>query len=107
LIQLRRETAALAALDKNSFEVAALDDRFIIHIRRWHNESHVFCVMSFNKDETSFEAGLPPGKWRKLIDSSEERWGGPGSDLPEEIAREQELNLRPFSFALYERTGSE
>ncbi len=39
-------------------------------------------------------------KWKKVLDSSEEKWDGPGTLLPERI-KQEEVIMRAKSFALY------
>lgn len=107
LIQLRRKIPALANLDKNSLEVSGMEEEKLLLLRRWYNKSQVSsCIMNFNKKETRFSTYFPEGTWKKIIDSSEEIWGGPGPSLPERIEQGQELTVRPLSFALYEIEAS-
>jgi maltooligosyltrehalose trehalohydrolase len=40
-------------------------------------------------------------RWEKVLDSSDRKWDGPGTLLPENIYNEQELTIRAESFALY------
>lgn len=101
MIQLRGEIPALSNLDKSSLEASGIEEERLIFLQRWHNESQIFCVMNFNKKDTVFRADLPKGKWKKIIDSSEEMWGGRGSLMPESMEEGQELTIRPLSFALY------
>jgi len=102
LIQLRREIPALASLDKNSLEVSGTEEERLIFLRRWHNKNQVFCIMNFNKKGMAFPISVPNGRWKKVIDSSEERWRGPGSLMPEIVEDGRELTIKSLSFALYE-----
>ncbi len=103
LIRLRREIPALASLDKNCMEVGCDEKKRIVLLRRWKDGSHIFCVMSFNREEVSFRADLPPGEWSKLADSADKIWDGPGSALPERIAARDEITMKGLSLALYKR----
>lgn len=38
----------------------------------------------------------------QLNDSAEDRWGGPGSSLPDKAITGQELTTAPLSFILFE-----
>jgi maltooligosyltrehalose trehalohydrolase len=102
LLRLRRETPALAALDKNSLEVSGREEPRLVFLRRWIAGNQVFCVMNFDRREAAFNASLPSGNWRKLLDSANEEWLGPGSPLPEKIETDQALIVSGRSFALYE-----
>jgi maltooligosyltrehalose trehalohydrolase len=102
LLRLRRETPALAALDKNSLEVYGQEEPRLVLLRRWSAGNQVFCVMNFDRREATFNASLPSGGWKKLLDSANEEWAGLGSSLPERIESDQELTVSERSFALYE-----
>jgi maltooligosyltrehalose trehalohydrolase len=102
LLRLRREIPALAALDKNSLEVSGLEDPRLVFLRRWSAENQIFCVMNFDPQEATFNASLPPGNWKKLLDSANKEWAGPGSPLPERIETGQALTISGRSFALYD-----
>ncbi len=41
------------------------------------------------------------GELYRLIDSSDERWLGPGSKLPERVVGSREITMGPFSCALF------
>ncbi|MBI4639117.1 MAG: malto-oligosyltrehalose trehalohydrolase [Candidatus Tectomicrobia bacterium] len=107
LIQLRRESPALANLDKNSLEVSSMQEERLIFLRRWHHENQLFSVMNFNTRESAFRVSLPKGRWKKVLDSSDERWRGPGPSSPEIIEQGEEVTIRPLSFAFYEAGVSE
>jgi maltooligosyltrehalose trehalohydrolase len=46
---------------------------------------------------------LEPGRWRKLLDSSENQWMGPGSSLPGWCENGQRMSIKALSFVLYEK----
>ncbi len=102
LIQLRRTIPALKKLDKNSLEVSSIETEKILFLRRWTDKSQIFCIVNFNKKQVTFKAALPQGNWQKILDSTDLKWMGAGSNLPEKITSEQELTVKPQSFALYE-----
>jgi len=102
LIQLRRTIPALKKLDKTSLEVSSIEAEKILFLRRWTDDSQIFCILNFNKQQVDFTAALPQGNWKKILDSVDAKWMGAGSTLPEKITSEQELTVKPQSFALYE-----
>jgi maltooligosyltrehalose trehalohydrolase len=106
LLRLRRETPALASLDKNSLEVSGREEPRLVFLRRWSAGNQVFCVMNFDRREAAFNASLPSGGWKKLLDSADEEWKGLGSLLPERIETDQELTISGLSFAMYELEGA-
>ncbi len=102
LIKLRRTIPALKKLDKNSLEVSSIEADKILFLRRWTDDSQIFCIINFNKQEVAFTDALPQGNWKKILDSTDEKWMGSGSTLPEKITSDRELTVKPQSFALYE-----
>ncbi len=102
LIQLRRTIPAFKKLDKNSLEVSSIETEKILFLRRWTDDSQIFCILNFNKKQVTVKAELPQGNWQKILDSTDPKWMGAGSILPEKITSEQELTVKPQSFALYE-----
>jgi maltooligosyltrehalose trehalohydrolase len=105
LLRLRRETPALAALDKNSLEASGREEPRLVFLRRWSGGNQVFCVMNFDRQDAAFKVQLPPGSWKKRLDSADEEWTGMGSSLPERIEAGQALTVSGRSFALYELDG--
>jgi maltooligosyltrehalose trehalohydrolase len=102
LIQLRRTIPALKKLDKTSLEVSSIEAEKILFLRRWTDDSQIFCILNFNQQQVAFTPALPQGNWKKILDSAEATWMGPGSTLPEKITCDQELIVTPHNFALYE-----
>lgn len=113
LIELRKSIPALHRLDKRTLRVSGSESRRLIFLHRWCDESRIYCVMNFNRletvgssDELVFRPDLPPGRWRKVLDSADEVWGGLGSSLPEVIEFSEDLLINPLSLVLYEREAS-
>jgi maltooligosyltrehalose trehalohydrolase len=103
LIQLRRTLPALKSLDKQNLQVSAIEEDKLIFLQRWNNESQIFCIMNFNDQDVTFKATPPSGNWQKSLDSSEPKWMGSGSRLPDKLIQEQELTIKPHSFVLYQQ----
>jgi maltooligosyltrehalose trehalohydrolase len=101
LIRLRREIPALSRLDKENLRISGVEDKKLLVTYRWYDESQTLGVMNFNSADVVFRTELPPGTWRKLVESSDTKWQGPGSTLPEDIASGQEMTIRPMSCAVY------
>ncbi|MCT7952003.1 malto-oligosyltrehalose trehalohydrolase [Ancylothrix sp. C2] len=102
LIEMRRTIPAIKKLDKNSLDVWSLEEEKIIFLRRWADNNQIFAIMNFNQNESHFTAQIPTGKWQKILDSSEEKWLGSGSRLPETIESGKQLTIKPQSFAVYQ-----
>jgi maltooligosyltrehalose trehalohydrolase len=102
LIQLRRTNPVLKQLDKQNLEASAMEDKKLMFLHRWNEDSQIFCIMNFKQESVTFAPQLPQGNWSKILDSSEEKWMGAGSQMPEQLTPEQQLTIQPQSFALYQ-----
>ncbi len=105
LIKLRKEIPALSCPDKTKMEVTGMEEEKIIFIRRWKDDSHVFMVFNFNREESSFNVSFPEGVWRKLLDSSDGIWNGPGMISPDGASGEEFITMKGLSFAVYTGEG--
>lgn len=103
LIQLRRTLPALKKLDKQNLEASVIEEDKLMFLHRWSQDSQIFCIMNFSDKDVSFKATPPSGNWQKILDSSEPKWMGSGSTLPEKLMQEKELTIRPQSFVLYQQ----
>jgi maltooligosyltrehalose trehalohydrolase len=78
----------------------------VLNLRRWHQNHQVLCLLNISSNVAKFKLTLPPGTWEKLLDSSDEAWGGVGSHLPEVMPIEQntlqqELEMSPHGVVVY------
>lgn len=101
LIRLRKDIPALSSLDKESLEVRADPGNNMISLRRWKDESHIIVLFNFSKKDIIVNVPLPPAKWQKLLDSSESKWNGRGTLLPNRIEGDNNLRIKAESFALF------
>ena len=106
LIRLRKGLPALASLNKEQMEVTGYESQRVVFVRRWSGDDEVFTVFQFADTQVSVTLPVPEGRWRRQLDSSDERWQGSGSSLPDEIksAGEVTLGLPRKAFALFRRT---
>lgn len=103
LIQLRRSVPALKKLDRKNLVASAIESDKLLFLHRWQNKSEIFCIMNFSDRDVNFKATHPDGSWQKILDSSEPKWMGSGSQLPDNLIQEQELTIKPQSFVLYQQ----
>jgi maltooligosyltrehalose trehalohydrolase len=105
LFRLRKSIAALATLSKEQMEVLGYEKDQVLFLRRWSGNSEVFAVFSFADAEATMAVSVPGGRWRKLLDSADERWQGKGTSIPDMLHSEGEaaLTLSPMSLALFVR----
>jgi maltooligosyltrehalose trehalohydrolase len=103
LLRLRRERPALARPSKERLECGGSEEKRLAWLHRWSEADAAWIALNFNPEPASARFPLPPGSWRKELDSAEPRWGGAGSSLPADLAggAERELALPPWGAALY------
>lgn len=102
LIQFRQTLPSLKKLDKQNLEVSISETEKVLFLHRWTENHQIGCCLNFNAEAVTWTVPFPEGNWRKILDSSEEKWQGPGSQLPKTISSTQQLTLKPHSFVLYE-----
>jgi len=105
LIRMRRSIPALKKLNKTSLEVSSIEADKILFLRRWNEGNQIFCIMNFNQQAVDFTANLPDGNWQKILDSSDTKWQGSGSSLPETLEAGKALTIKPQSLAVYQIAG--
>jgi maltooligosyltrehalose trehalohydrolase len=105
LIKLRKESSALSNLNKDYVEVWGSEKDKAIFMRRWDDQedAHVFLIFNLNESDLEIDSQFPDGRWKKLLDSSEEKWNGPGSLIPEIIESGEKLVIRGFALSLFKR----
>ncbi len=103
LIRLRRTVPALKNLDKQNLEASVIEEDKLMFLHRWSQNSQIFCIMNFSDKDVSFKATPPSGNWQKILDSSESKWMGSGSTLPDRLMQEQNLAIGQHSFVLYQQ----
>jgi maltooligosyltrehalose trehalohydrolase len=97
LIKLRKDIPALSNLDKECLETFGLEDKRVLLMRRWKDESNAFIIFNFDNADVRLTAPLTEGIWKKVFDSSEDMWNGPGTFLPERLTQGEEMTVRSNS----------
>jgi maltooligosyltrehalose trehalohydrolase len=103
LIRMRKTIPALKMRDKDNLEVYGFEKEKVIFMRRWYHKSHVFITMNFNDKDMEIHLSPPDGVWKKVLDSSQIEWMGPGTELPQSLNEPQRAIIKAFSCALYDR----
>ncbi|CAN5564182.1 malto-oligosyltrehalose trehalohydrolase [soil metagenome] len=103
LLRLRKTHPALADLDMQQMEISASEADRVLVIYRRHATGDVCCAFNFGRDPATVHLSLNAGRWIRAFDSSGTEWSGSGSDLPESVETngEVEMTLPAMSCAVY------
>jgi maltooligosyltrehalose trehalohydrolase len=103
LIRLRREEPAFRNRDRKDMEIKALDEKGLMLVRRRSRRQELFCIYNFDSADHEMDTREIefPESYRKILDSAETVWTGPGSLLPEKMNGERSLKISGSSIAIY------
>jgi maltooligosyltrehalose trehalohydrolase len=105
LIRLRRTLPYPAARTRDEIDVWSEGDVILLR-RRLMSQRGAEILAAFNVGDAPYALAVPPGPWELRIDSSDQRWNGPGREapasLPDPGAGEDaaSLEVQPRSFVL-------
>lgn len=102
LLRLRRDIPLLARRDKDNLEAWGLEDDKLIWLRRRQDNQSIWLLMNFRQEEATCVFPGRGKQYRKLLDSADRQWQGPGSRLPTIIEGHCKLTLAPHSLTLYQ-----
>ena len=100
VIRLRRSLSDFA--DKTGMHVRTMKKKKLLLWHRKFAKSQLQCVMNFAAEQQLLKLYVPQARWKKILDSAETKWLGPGSTLPEEIQGMETVAVPPRSIVLYE-----
>jgi maltooligosyltrehalose trehalohydrolase len=104
LIRLRTTLPALASLSKETMDVTLFSDQRALCLRRWKGKEDTMVLFSFASTVETVRSATAGGRWRKVLDSSDQRWLGAGGSLPEIIeGSELPLSMNSNSVVVYRR----
>ncbi|MBW3541152.1 MAG: malto-oligosyltrehalose trehalohydrolase [Planctomycetes bacterium] len=95
LIRLRKTTPSLAILNRDLCEMFSLDKARLFGCIRRTEVNRTVAIYHFGHTDQAVSVPVPKGRWRKVLDSAEDRWQGPGSSLPVELESSGEVALSP------------
>jgi maltooligosyltrehalose trehalohydrolase len=99
LIRLRFDHASIRDPDPTAHTVAF--EPPVITVDSSSEGARVIRLM--NASDDAAKTSLPDGRWRLLLDASDERFGGPGTDRSIDPDG-NDIPLGPWDFLVYERT---
>jgi len=105
MISVRKSVPALSNTNKHNAQVTYLERESLILLKRRQGDSIVTCLFNFSDSETAIGKFAEDGNWKRLVDSSDSIWSGPGSTLPEVIDTRgrAELQMSAWSFAILQK----
>ncbi len=103
LIELRRSEPAFGIPGKEPERLSVMSgpDGMVLAMERARAERRAAVFMNFSDTESVATLEVKAGRWRRVVSSADERFGGPGTTLPEFIDRTSELTLRRRSLAAF------
>jgi len=108
LYALRRGRPALAKLDRENIDVKFYEETGILTVRRRAGRDGAFFILNFTGKPASLKIELPVGGWKKLLDSADKKWGGPGGSAAGLLTGGRaEISLAPRCAVLYGARRSE
>jgi maltooligosyltrehalose trehalohydrolase len=110
LLALRRQHPVLGVGGKRRLETQELDKHTLALFRRGSDGRAAFGILHFSPETRTVGLRVPPGIWRRLVDSAEERFGGLGAKSPAliEVPRPMwvEIEMAGHAAAIYLRPAS-
>jgi maltooligosyltrehalose trehalohydrolase len=105
LVKLRREIPALSELDRNRLIVSVIDDSRVITMQQWNGlgTSRICGIFNFETNDVNIAMSAPEGRWRRVVDSADREWNGPGTMIPLVVHNGDGVTLRGQSVALFLR----
>jgi len=110
LLAFRRQHRVLGPGGKGRLVAQVVDGRTLVVSRRGMGGAAAFAILHFGPEARTVRLRIPPGPWRRLADSAEERFGGRGDKspllLPGLRARWLEIEMAPYGAVLYLREAA-
>jgi maltooligosyltrehalose trehalohydrolase len=102
LIRFRKKN--LSSGRKINYDVIDTNKENVFCLRRWEKEKSYFIVFNFHSETVTAQVPFPRGNWKKIFDSAEEKWLGPGASAPEKvIGKKQNITFKKFSLYVYQK----
>ncbi len=104
LLALRKEVAALGALDRDRIAVTVDSSHRCLAWTRWTEDgSHALIAVNAGDHDARLHVPAPPGRWTRRLDTRE--WGGEQSASPDQLQADGhvDLPLAAWTAAVYLR----
>jgi maltooligosyltrehalose trehalohydrolase len=101
MIGLRKQYAALHNTDRKQLSVSADTTTNCLVLRRWEEDVQMLCLMNFSEKKQYISVPADKPQWRKILDSADPKWKGPGIVAPASVDALQSLEIQPQSILIY------
>jgi len=99
LLKLRKGVPQMVS--KENLSVRAIAGKQVLTWQRIQGRDQMYCLMNFSDRDERFMLHTAESSCRKILDSADLRWEGPGTQLPAEVHDRQEVSMPRRSIALY------
>ena len=110
LLAMRRQYPALGAGGKRRLAAQVEDTQVLAVLRRDTGGGTALATLNFAPEARNVRLRLPSGRWRRLLDSGEKRFGGLGPKAPEFLSVSRRdgtrIDMAPFGAAIFLRTSA-
>lgn len=106
MIQLRQTVPALGNTGRDCIQVQGSDKVNVVHVKKWKDKSEVYMLLNFNNHDAELTALLNKTAWRKILDTAEDKWSGPGTLLTDWVTGGKRMAVRKQSMAVYLKKDS-
>jgi maltooligosyltrehalose trehalohydrolase len=103
MLRLRKQFAALGTADTARVHATPFEEERVLLFHRSDATDELLAVVNFRRAPAELRFALGNAEWKKLLNSRDPLWGGPGSVLPDVLSGDQpqHLEIEPLSLALY------
>lgn len=96
-IHLRKSNPGLKQLNRKNLEVKCNADQKTLLLKRWNENDKIICFINFSKQKRTIP--IPQLLCKKIFDSANQKWNGPGSS-PKEI--KEKIIVEPELISVYQ-----
>ncbi|MBI4219513.1 MAG: malto-oligosyltrehalose trehalohydrolase [Chloroflexi bacterium] len=104
LFRIRKWHPALQFPSRDSVNVDVLEDVSTLVVHRRRTWALATAIFHFGKSEATLQIKFPGGTWRKVLDTSDEAWAGPGGRAAGVVVSDggATVQMAPQAALLYE-----
>jgi maltooligosyltrehalose trehalohydrolase len=103
LISLRKEHPVFKSNNRDAIEAVKAEDYNVIVFQWSPSGKSIYGFMNFEPETITMLTDVPKGNWRKILDTSDIQWMGPGTSTEKQlIGNKQNITIKRESFVLYE-----